>query len=173
MVLFEDETDLLLFPPLRAAWARRGEPAPVPITGVNQKRVIWGVLNVLTGYRLLWDSPQQRAADFVEFLDWICWRLRGRHLAVILDGDSSHSAQATQDEAEYLGVELLELPKRNPHLNPVDHLWRHAKQVVCANRQYDSLEEQVHAFMAYVYGLSPRQALRKAGVLSPNFWLSH
>src|SRR6266446_8992982 len=54
IVLFEDETDLLLFPPLRAAWSLRGEPAPVPISGANAKRVVFGVLNMQTGNRLLW-----------------------------------------------------------------------------------------------------------------------
>src|SRR5262249_29312866 len=36
--LFEDETDLHLFPPLRAGWFLRGEPAEVPISGGKAKR---------------------------------------------------------------------------------------------------------------------------------------
>ena len=35
--LFEDETDLLLFPPLRAAWGLRGQPTEVPISGFNAR----------------------------------------------------------------------------------------------------------------------------------------
>ena len=34
-----DWTLLRLFPPLRAAWARKGTQATVPITGANAKRV--------------------------------------------------------------------------------------------------------------------------------------
>jgi transposase len=49
VVLAEDETNLLLFPPLRASWAQRGEPAPVPITGRNARRVVFGALNLRTG----------------------------------------------------------------------------------------------------------------------------
>src|SRR5436189_4501343 len=49
VTLFEDETDLLLFPPLRAAWTLRGQAAPVPISGVNAKRVVFGILNIKTG----------------------------------------------------------------------------------------------------------------------------
>src|SRR5206468_9715816 len=41
VTLFEDETDLLLFLPLRAAWSMRGQPAPVHISGANAKRVIF------------------------------------------------------------------------------------------------------------------------------------
>ena len=50
--LAEDETDLRLFPPLRAGWARRGEEAPVPISGGNAKRVLFGAINLETGRRL-------------------------------------------------------------------------------------------------------------------------
>lgn len=171
MVLFEDETDLLLFPPLRASWSRRGEPAQVPITGQNAKRVVWGVFNVLTGYRLLWSSRRQRASDFCEFLELIRGHFRSWNVVLVLDSDSSHTAAASQAEAEELDLELLALPKRSPHLNPLDHLWRHAKQAVCANRQYESLDDQVEAFMNYLYRLSSRDALRKPGVLSGNFWL--
>ena len=52
VALAEDETDLRLFPPLRAGWALRGQPAPVPISGGNAKRVLFGTLNILTGHRL-------------------------------------------------------------------------------------------------------------------------
>ena len=64
-----------------------------------------------------------------------------------------------------------ELPKRSPHLNPMDHLWRHGKGVISANWQYDTIEALVQAFVTYLAGLSPRQALRKAGILSEDFWL--
>jgi len=49
--LFEDETDLLLFPPLRAGWFERGKPAKVPISGWNAKRTVFGTIDVETGCR--------------------------------------------------------------------------------------------------------------------------
>ena len=58
--LAEDETDLRLFPPLRAGWARRGEEAPVPISGGNAKRVLFGALNIETGGRLFLACRQGR-----------------------------------------------------------------------------------------------------------------
>src|SRR5262249_27442440 len=42
--LFEDETDLLLYPPLRAGWFQRGKPAEVPINGWNAKRTVFGTI---------------------------------------------------------------------------------------------------------------------------------
>jgi transposase len=169
--LAEDETDLRLFPPLRAGWAMRGQPAPVPISGGNAKRVLFGTINLLTGHRLFLVRRQQRSDDCQAFLEEIHDHYRGWHVSLLLDEDSSHSAGATQELAEELDLKLLWLPKRSPHLNPMDHLWRHGKAVMSANHQYDSIDVQVERFVHYLEGLSAEEAMRKAGILSPTFWL--
>ena len=92
-------------------------------------------------------------------------------MALLLDEDSSHTAEDSQDTADELGIELLWLPKRSPHLNPMDHLWRHGKEVKSANWQYASIDTQVERFIGYLSGLSPREALRKAGLLAEDCWL--
>jgi len=53
----------------------------------------------------------------------------------------------------------------------MDHLWRDAKKTILANRQYSTIQEEVRLFITYVRGLKPSDALRKAGTLSPHFWL--
>ena len=169
--LFEDETDLLLFPPLRACWARRGEDAEVPLCGANAKRVIFGALNISSGTRLFLEREKQRAADFREFLGLIHEHYRGWQVSLVLDEDSSHTAKVSQHEARLFGIELVWLPVRCPELNAMDHLWRHGKERICANRQYASIEEQVHHFLHYLEGLSVEETLQKAGVLSEDYWL--
>ena len=167
--LFEDGTDLLLFPPPRAGWAKRGQPAPAPISGTNAKRVLFGALNSDTGHRVLLAREHQRGADFRAFLRLVRQRYRGRYVAVVLDEGSSHTAAASRALAGELGIELLWLPKRSPRLNPVGHLWRHGKEVKCGNHQYGPIEEQVESFTEYLYSLTPEQALLKAGALSDDF----
>jgi transposase len=170
--LFEDETDLLLFPPLRAAWALRGQQAEVPLCGRNARRVLFGALNVATGTRLLLPREYQRAGDFQAFLRLLRGHYRGWGLVVVLDEDPSHTAKGSLRLARELGVTLWWLPKRSPELNPVDHLWRHGKGEICANRQYGSIDELVRRFSHYLMSLSAEEALRKAGVLSEDFWLN-
>jgi hypothetical protein len=169
--LAEDETDLRLFPPLRAGWALRGQPAPVPISGGNAKRVVFGTLNILTGHRLFLVRRQQRGPDCQTFFEEIHDHYRGWQVTLLLDEDSCHIAGDSQELAADLDIALLWLPKRSPHLNPMDHLWRHGKAVMSANYQYDSIDVQVEQFLGYLRGLSAHEALRKAGVLSPDFWL--
>src|SRR6266540_3050890 len=112
--LFEDETDLLLFPPLRGAWGRRGQPLEVRISGGNARRVVFGTLNVATGHRLFLTCPRQRGVDFQSFLRLIRSHYPGRPVALLLDEDPSHTAQASQELALGLGLQLLWLPKRCP-----------------------------------------------------------
>lgn len=169
--LAEDETDLRLLPPLRAGWARRGEVAPVPITGSNAKRVLFGAINIETGRRLFLARRRQRGVDFEDFLSEVRWYYRGRRVALLLDEDSSHTAAGSRELAEFLGIELLWLPKRSPHLNPMDHLWRHGKEKMSGNHQYASIEEQVERFIGYLSDLSAHEALKKAGTFAEDFWL--
>jgi hypothetical protein len=131
--LAEDETDLRLFPPLRAGWALRGQPAPVPISGGNAKRVLFGAINLETGHRLVLARKRGRGEDFRAFLEEVRRCYRGRYIALLLDEGSSHTAMMSLAKAEALKVELLWLPKRSPHRNPMDHLGRHGKEVMSSD----------------------------------------
>jgi len=171
VVLAEDETDLLLFPPLRSGWSRRGQPVRVTLCGRNARRVVFGAMNLRTGYRLLLPRERQRAADFQAFLAEVHDRYRGWHVAMLLDEDPSHTAAGSVRLADDFGIELLWLPKRRPELNPMDTLWGQGKDVISADKQYASIEEQVDRFLDFLKSLSNQEALHTSGVLSPDFWL--
>jgi DDE superfamily endonuclease len=171
VTLFEDETDLLLFPPLRAAWGERGRPLEVPISGFNARRVVFGTINIRTGHRLLMARARQRGEDFRAFLTVIGSHYRGWRVALLLDEDPSHTARASQALAAALGIRLVWLPKRCPELNGMDHLWGHGKDHMCANKQYETIDGAVERFIGYLKGLPNAEALRQAGIVSKDYWL--
>jgi hypothetical protein len=171
VVLAEDETDLLLFPPLRAAWSPRGQAKRVLLCGWNARRVVFGAMNLRTGRRLFLPREHQRAADFQAFLRVVHYYYRGWHVALLLDEDPSHTAKASVELAGWFDIDLLWLPKRRPELNPMDTLWGQGKDVISADTQYATIEEQVGRFLAYLEGLSNPEALHTSGVLSADFWL--
>jgi transposase InsO family protein len=168
--LAQDETDVLLLPVLRAGWALRGQPAEVPISGKNARRTVFGALHLRTGHLLCLDQVRKRAAEFQEFLDFVRWHYRAGPVALLLDENSAHQSAESQSLAEDLDIQLLWLPKRSPHLNPVDRLWGKGKEAACANLQ-QSIDVQVDQLMEYYEDLSPTERLRKAGMFSPTFWL--
>lgn len=172
MVLFTDWTLLRLFPPLRAAWSRVGEQALVPVTGQNAKRVLFGAVNIHTGHRVVLGRKSAGGADARAFLS----ELRGRYgqahtIWLLLDRAPAHTDTRTLRLAADLNIELVWLPKQWPELNAMDQLWKELKRLIAANRQATSIDDLVEDAMAWVLQLSPHDALRKAGILSPAFWL--
>jgi transposase len=169
--LFEDETDLLLFPPLRAGWFVRGKPAEVPISGENAKRTVFGNIDVETGQRILVSRDGTCAVDFQVILQLIRQRYGAKRVALLLDGASRHSAHESERLAADFEIELIYLPARASNINPMDRLWKWGKDKICANKQYLSIDYQADRFIEYLVALSPQEALRKAGILSGRFWL--
>jgi hypothetical protein len=171
VLLAEDETDLLLFPPLRASWSPRGQPARVLISGWNARRVVFGAMNLRTGKRLFLPRPRARQDDFHAFLELIGRHYRRCDVTILLDANPSHTAKKSQQLAKELQIELLWLPKRAPELNPMDSLWGQGKDIVSANLQYASIDDHLNAFIGYLECLTNWEARYTAGVLSKDFWL--
>jgi transposase len=171
-VLFEDETILRWFLPLRHAWAFRGKQAVVPITGNNAKRVLFGALNPRTGHRLVLRRVRQRREDFQEFLRYLRQHYPGQSIWLLLDKAPGRGAGRSQAPAARLGIVLVWLPEQCSELNAMDHLWKELKRLIAANRQYPTIDAEVQQAEEWLLGLTTREALRKAGVLSGNFWLA-
>ena len=110
-----------------------------------------------------------RSADYQAFLEEVRSAYRGWHVALLLDVDPCHTAKASLRETE--GMTLLWLPKRSPKLNPMDTLWGQGKDVISANKQYTTIDEQVDRFLDYLEGLTNQEAQHTSGVLSKKFWL--
>ena len=170
-MLAEDETDILLFPPLRSCWSRQGEPTEVRLCGRNARRVVFGAMNLQNGRRLFLPREHQRAGDFQAFLRLVHHHYRGWHVALLLDEDPSHTAVGSERLASQFDMERLWLPKRCPELNPMESLWGEGKDNISANKQYMTIDGQVQRFLAYLQAFSGEEALHTAGVLSNSFWL--
>jgi DDE superfamily endonuclease len=142
VVLFTDWTLLRLFPPWRAAWSRWGEPARVPVTGRNAKRVLFGAINVQTGSRVVLCRKSAGGAEAPAFLAELRQRYRqAPTIWLLLDRAPAHTDAGTLRLAVELGIELVWLPKQWPAWNAMDHLWRELKRLIAANRQATSMDE--------------------------------
>lgn len=72
-VLFEDETELRRFPPLRPAWMPVGEQRPVRIPDQNGKFLLHGALDVDSGQVITEAYPKGKTCYMEVFLQ--TWRL--------------------------------------------------------------------------------------------------
>jgi transposase len=172
VLLFTDWTLLRLFPPLRAAWSRVGEPARVPVTGRNAKRVLFGAIHVHTGHRVVLCRKRAGGAEARAFLSELRRHYRqAPTIWLLLDRAPAHTDGQTLRLARELGIELVWLPQQWPELNAMDHIWKEWKRLIAANRQATGIDDLAQQAAEWVLPLRPREALRKAGILSPSFWL--
>jgi hypothetical protein len=67
----------------------------------------------------------------------------------------------------------VRLPSRaTPELNAMDHLWRQVKARALADRPTRSIDASADAACRYILEMTRHERLKKAGVLSGNFWLT-
>ena len=88
------------------------------------------------------------------------------------DRGSPHTAADSLEVATALNSDVRFLPRATPALNALDHLWRQGKGRSLADRTIHSIEAAALTVGQDIFVMSPLERLRKAGVLSGNFWLT-
>lgn len=167
-----DETTLRELPPLRGAWAKRGEQAIVMISGRNARRVIHGAINVRTGEFAHLVRERSRQDDCRAFLTVLGEHDPGVPKLLIWDNAPPHHPTRVRQAASAVGVEIAWLPFRAPELNPCEDLWRVLKAKVAANRVYAEVADLAAAASRWLADLTTAQIRRSAGLTSPKFqWL--
>jgi len=164
-VLFEDETELRRFPPLRRAWMPVGKQRPVRVPDQNGKFFLYGALDIGSGEVITEAHPKGKTCYMKAFLETVLAEIAGPIL-LVWDRASWHVSEAIQDLiAAHDRLEVLLLPSRTPEANPVEDLWRVLKNRVAANleQSLDALEAACERFFEQ---LSPEEALQKAGLAS-------
>jgi transposase len=167
-----DETIICETPPLYYCYGRIGEQVCVPITGNRAKRILHGTINVRRGEVVLLITEEWVQETHQYFLSMIRSHWRGWHIVLFEDRGSPHTAEGSRELAKRLGIQLRFLPRATPKLNAMDHLWRHVKGRALADRKIRSIEESAQKACQYIFDLRPYERLKKAGILSGNFWLT-
>src|SRR5215211_7747263 len=171
VLLMEDETILRLFPVLRRAWSLRGQQALVPITGQNAKRVLFATINLRTGHRICLRGRDMKQANFQSLLREVRRRYRARPVWMLLDEAKCHIAARSQALTAALDIHFVWLPKQCSELNSMEQRWKELKGNVSANHQFSDIDQHADYAEQWLLSLTDKKALRKAGVLSKNFWL--
>jgi DDE superfamily endonuclease len=128
-------------------------------------------MNVLTGDIRLDVTGEWNQWTHQSYLSALRSHWRGWHIVLLEDRATQHRAPRSVGLAERLGIEIRWLPKACPELNAMDHLWRHCKREILGNWPVQDVWDSALDVCCYVLDLSPRERLRKAGVLSGDFWL--
>ena len=178
-----DATTLREFPPLRCAYARKGQQATVVISGRNARRVLYGAINVETGEVVRVVRERCRGQDAAALLTALGarrpptpWPITAPPEApprlVLWDNAPPHHTHLARAAAAAAGCTLAWFPFRSPELNPCEDLWRPLKTTVAANRCYPTLDELVTRAVAWLDDLQPADVRHLTGLTSSKFqWL--
>ncbi len=166
-----DETIITETPPLYGCYGHIGRQKCVSITGNRAKRVIHGVLNVLTGEVLLLITDVWDEVTHQYFLESVRSHWRGWQVILFEDRGSPHTSEDSVELAASLGIQVRLLPRACPELNAMDHLFRFVKTRAVSNQPTRSIDSSAMAACRYIHRLSRYERLVQAGVLSGNFWL--
>ena len=167
VVLVEDETHVHLLPWVRATGVLRGRRQQVMTPGANERRTVFGALDVVTG---AWHYAVSGKADSAAFIAFATGLLQlyasAPVIALLCDNGSIHHSRVTQAWlAEHPRLWLLHGAGYSPHHNPVERIWA-ALKTCLANTPTATMAArigQVHAFFRWS---SPTQLLATAAPAS-------
>jgi transposase len=158
--VFQDEVDLNLNPEVGCMWMAKGQQAPLPTPGDNQKCYLAGSLHWRTGTLIETVGPKRDGALFAEHLDALRRRLRRyKKIHVICDNAKYHRQGAVVRFLQEHGarVVLHYLPRYAPECNPIERVWWRLREAITRNHRCRSLEELVELVLAW---LTERQRFR-------------
>jgi transposase len=164
-----DETALREFPPLRAGWSKRGEPAVVGISGRNRRRTILGALNASTGELVHTVRERCRTDDVLAAVAALAAVRPEIPKLLIWDNAPPHQPHRVRDVARAGGLTVAFLPFRSPELMPLEELWRGLKATVAANRCYPSLDDLTDRALAWLDDMSDAERHRRCGLQSSKY----
>lgn len=160
-IVAADESEMHLLPILRAMWHRVGQQVRVATPGKNQRRPLFGAVNLRTGAWHYMTASRKRSAEFIVFLTLLLTAYPVGPIYVLADNVSIHTSQAVAAWlAQHRRLELVYLPTYAGHeLNPVEKVWWQLKGRIAANRCFKDLAEMDQAIHRYFSQMTAKDTL--------------
>jgi transposase len=143
VVLYADQSDVGLYPPVGAQWGERGRQYKIPTHGRNQKVYLFGALDAHSGQLYAGFWGRKDSAAFVDFLGELLAAIPGGAIHLILDNYGVHKSRRTREFLEGAGrrITLHFLPTYSPWLNRIETTWRVVKGRAGTNAWRDDLDQ--------------------------------
>jgi transposase len=138
---------------LHATWARIGHPPQVPVTGERKNVKILGAVELYSARFMYITEKVFNAETYLSFLEHLARRYRRGGAILVQDNASYHK---DKDVWAWFGqnrhwLEVHQLPRYSPELNPAERLWQHTRKKGTHNRYFATLDE-LTATLTRVFG---------------------
>jgi transposase len=167
VVLAEDEAHVNLLPWVRATWILRGMRQQVMTPGTNERRTVFGALDLVTG---TWHYAGGCKADSLAFIAFLTRLLQAYAtapvIALLCDNGTIHHSRATcRWLVQHPRLQVFYGAHYSPHHNPVERIWA-ALKACLANSPTATMAARVGQVHAFFRWSSPAQMLATAAPAS-------
>ena len=147
-LVFQDEVEIHLFPALARTWAKVGSQPQVLAPGKNEKQVVYGGVDYVTGKITQTIAATKSGVNFLTFLMFLVKLYAGKKIRLVCDNGRFHHTQPVRDwlAAHRDQIEIYWLPPYCPSLNLIERLWGHLKRTVLANVLFRNIGDLAEAF---------------------------
>lgn len=127
---------------------QRGQQKRIPAFSVaNRSYHLMGAYNWRTDQVFSQAVERKNSQTFIQFLEYLfvqCFPTQ--RIVIVMDNAAYHASKATLAALSLFEprVRVFWLPKYCPTLNPIERFWRHLKDLACANKLDQSLENLAH-----------------------------
>lgn len=163
VLLAEDETHLDLLTRVHATWMPHGVRHRIPTPGSNQRRSLFGALDLDTGHWHYQLTIKAVSASFCAFSAHLLAVYPTAPVVMVLcDNDTTHTSKITQRWlAEHPRLHLVTGARYSPQDNPVERIWAALKRAI-ANTAPTTMTDRVRQAHAYFRHRTPAQLLTSA-----------
>jgi transposase len=128
--------------------------------------VIHGALHARSGELVHIGRERSRQDDCIVFVEALGQVRPDIPKLLIWDNAPPHHPKRVAEAAAKAHITLAWLPFRAPELNPCEDGWRLLKQMVAANRVYETLEALLAHALTWLAACSPESLLTRSGLTS-------
>lgn len=154
-VFVADEVRMQLEAITRRAWLKRGERTILKVERRREAQNYLGLLNQKSFVCHIYELSWQNQKEILKALEQFLLFYPEKNICIIWDNARFHKGQEIRVALRQGGllqrVHLINLPPYAPDMNPIEHIWKAAKDAI-ANIQYDVFEKTKEAFRNFIHG---------------------
>ncbi|MCF6153120.1 MAG: IS630 family transposase [Candidatus Kuenenia stuttgartiensis] len=161
-VFVADETKIMLEAITRRAWLKKGEKTVLKVSRSRECQNYLGLLNQKSFQCYLYELAWQNQEEIIKALKKLLKIYPSKRICIVWDNAKFHKGKKITEGIEKGGalerIHFLNMPPYAPDMNPIEHVWKEAKQRI-SNIQFKDFEQTKKAFKKFIYPRKFRYAM--------------
>ena len=149
VILAMDQMSLYFQATLTRVWAPVGQTPIVHVHPGRDHIHFYGALNLRDGREIALPAPDMTSEMTANFL-MILFMLYPQHILLLLDRAPWHFGEVTTLLEQTDRLQVVFFPTACPDLNPQEHVWDQAREVISHNHSYRQFQSLIDDFETYL-----------------------